>query len=142
MGRRYFPCSRNGNSDKVEKEISLLSTELLECQLSEDSMQVGVTIAGYIAKKLSKRSKCQVCPSKGIAIDDDIAHDEYLKLLSRGGLIVPSPSLSHFVGHVFSILDFISSIVLKYASSFPAKQLGELILLKLFDTVNFTCQGH
>ena len=39
---------------EVEKEISLLSTELLECQLSEDSMQVGVTIAGYIAKEPSK----------------------------------------------------------------------------------------
>ena len=84
-------------------------------------MQVGVTIAGYIAKKLSKRSKCKVCPSKMIAIDDDVAHDEYLKLLSRGGLIVPSPSLSHFVCHVFSILDFISPIVRKYGSSFPTK---------------------
>ena len=77
-----------------------------------------------------------------IALDDDVAHDEYLKLLSRGGLIVPSPFLSHFLCHVFSILDFISPIVRKYGSSFPTKQLCELILLKLFATVNFTCQDH
>ena len=47
---------------EIEKEISAISTELLECQLSEDSMQVAVFVAGYIAKKLCKRSKCDICP--------------------------------------------------------------------------------
>ncbi|XP_065651134.1 uncharacterized protein LOC136079329 [Hydra vulgaris] len=45
-------------------DIALLSSEILECQLSEDSMKVAVTIAGYIAKKLKKRFKCQSCAKR------------------------------------------------------------------------------
>ena len=126
---------------EIEKEVSSISTELLECQLSEDSMQVAVTVAGYVAKKLSKRSKCDICPNMMIAKDEDIMHNEYLKILSRGGLTCPNPFLSEFVCHAFSILDFISPIVLKY-SSIPTRNLSERILSKLFDTANFTCQDH
>ena len=71
-------------------------------------------------------------------------HNEYLNILSRGGLTCPNPFLSEFVCHAFSILDFISPIVLKH-SSIPTRSLSERILSKMFDTLdttNFTCQDH
>ena len=40
---------------KVKGEISNLSTELLEIEISDDTIEVALMIAGYIAKKLSKR---------------------------------------------------------------------------------------
>ena len=64
-----------------------LSTELYESELSDDSKQVAVTVARYIAKSLTKRSKCSQCKENLVARENDIIHDQYLKLLSRGGLI-------------------------------------------------------
>ena len=52
--------------DRIEEKLSKISTELLEVELMDDSKEVAVTISGYIAKKLSKRSKCRACPSKMI----------------------------------------------------------------------------
>ena len=40
---------------KVKGEISNLSTELLEIEISDYTVEVVLMIAGYIAKKLSKR---------------------------------------------------------------------------------------
>ena len=51
------------------QDITLLSTEILECQLSEDSVEVAVTIAGYVAKKLKKRFGCQICDQKMVSTD-------------------------------------------------------------------------
>ena len=101
----------------VNKEIENISNELHENQLSDDSMEVAVTIAGYIATKLSSKSKCPECSKRMIASNGDIAHSEYLKTLSRGGLTSPTPMLSDFVCHSFSILDTISPIILKHSSS-------------------------
>ena len=93
--------------------MELLSTEIYESELNEDSKQVAVSVAGYFARSLSKRSKCKQCKEKLIAKQIDIDHDNYLRLLSRSGLITPSPSLRDFVLQIFSILDFTSVMLHK-----------------------------
>ena len=51
---------------EVKKEISLLSTELLECQISEDSMQVGVIIAGSSQRNYPNGLNAKFAPVKGL----------------------------------------------------------------------------
>ena len=59
----------------VDKEISNIQTELLEGKLNGDSKEVAVTIGGYVAKKLAKRSKCDVFPSKLISSEKHIDNE-------------------------------------------------------------------
>ena len=49
--------SRIGNSnvyDEILEGLCPINDEILECTLDNDSEEVAVTIAGYIAKKLAK----------------------------------------------------------------------------------------
>ena len=57
---------------KIEKEVSPIMTKIFETELSEDSKQVAVYIAGYVAKKIKKHLKCQVCNKKIISNDNDV----------------------------------------------------------------------
>ena len=66
--------------------------EISESVLDDDSSEVATTLSGYIAKKLLKRSKCKDCEKKLIIHDQDLQNDQYLILLSRGGLTVPQNS--------------------------------------------------
>ena len=69
----------------------------MESILEENSAAVATTIAGYVAKKLIKQSKCKRCKILLRARGVDIANDEYLNILPRGGLLLPSKSLADFV---------------------------------------------
>lgn len=46
--------------------------------------------------KLSERTNCTDCKFKLITNENFIEHDEYLKLLSRGGLTLPCPFFTWF----------------------------------------------
>ena len=118
---------------KIQEEVSRVSSDLLRSQLSDESREVALTIAGYIAKKLYKRSKCPHCHRRLIANTDDVSHSDYLKILSRGGLTCPSTGLSEFVSQVFSALDSISSILKKYSTDISIRKAAEIVLDKLFD---------
>ena len=124
-----YQTFENSIFENIMQDITLLSTEMLECQLSEDSMEVAVTIAGYVAKKLKKRFGCQICDQKMVSIDQDVLNNEYLKILSRGGLICPSQPLSDFICYLISILDIILPILIKHCSySFSIKSLQNRFL--------------
>ena len=88
---------------KIKDEISNLLTELLEIKISDDIKEVALMIAGYIAKKLSKRKACAVCKVKTITDETSIKYDKHLRTLSCGKLICPlspipppSPSIKSF----------------------------------------------
>ena len=88
--------------------LALLSgheIEIAESTLDSSSEEVSTTVAGYIAKKLAKRSNCDSCKSLLIASSMDLAENHYLNLLSRGGLIVPSAKLAEYTSHCFAIMD-------------------------------------
>ena len=95
-------------SDKPSLDFSALlallsehEIEIAESTLDSSSEEVSTTIAGYIAKKLAKRSNCDSCKSLLIASSMDLAENHYLNLLSRGGLIVPSAKLAEYTSHCF-----------------------------------------
>ena len=124
----------------INEEICTL--ELAECQLSEDTTEVGVTIAGYVAKILENRSKCAQCEKRLKAGNEDPTHCDYLNTLSRGGLITPSTGLADFVCHVFSVLDSISPILMKHSRDVSHRKAAENVLGNMFDRVSFMCDAH
>ena len=95
---------------KVKGKISNLSAELLETEINDDTREVALMIASYIAKKLSKIKICAACKAKMIADETSIKYDEYLRTLSCGGLIYPSPPLRDFGSQSIGTLDYISQI--------------------------------
>ena len=128
---------------KVKGEISNLSTELLEIEISDDTREVALMIAGYIAKKLSKRKICTACKAKMIADETSIKYDKYLRTLSRGGLICPSPPLRDFVFQSFGTLDYISQIIHNITQNVSVRSVAEEVLSDLqTNCINFTCIQH
>ena len=79
--------------------------------LDSISEEVSTTIAGYIAKKLAKRSNCDSCKSLLIARSMDLAEKHYLNLHSRDGLIIPSAKLAEYTSHCFAVMDYSNNIV-------------------------------
>ena len=103
-------------SDKPSLDFSALLALLCEHEIEiVNRLLIRVanqpTIAGYIAKELTKRSNCDSCKSLLIASSMDLAENHYLKLLSCGGLIVPSAKLAEYTSHCFAIMDYSYNIV-------------------------------
>ena len=88
----------------------------MECSLSEDSTEVSHYIARYFARKFLVRSKCEDCAPLMVNHTDPNSND-YLNLVSRGGLIDPSQELAHFVALILSttVRKFSTHALEKYA---------------------------
>ena len=81
--------------------------------LSDDTREVGIYISGYIAKKIKDRFEdCCIEYAVGEIKGDD-TDSAYLKIISRGGLTVPSYSLSNYVCEAFALLDYFNEIISK-----------------------------
>jgi hypothetical protein len=116
------------------------SDEIMDTSLDHNSEEVAITIAGYVAKKLSKRSKCENCKSYLKAGDHDLENNSYLSLLSRGGLFVPSKQLAEFVCSVFAILDFIENEI--STLSIPVVKSSTYLVYKYAPKIKFVCENH
>ena len=114
--------------------------EIAECVLNDDSLEVATTIAGHIAKKLLKRSKCADCQSLLKSSNEDLENDKYLHLLSRGGLFVPPKNLAEFVCSCFAILDFVENDILQIDNSVTNSAV--LVLKHYGPHCGFCCHNH
>ena len=92
--------------------IPLMICLIMEAILDDDAREVATTISGYVAKKLIKRSSCNLCKQTLASQEVDLENDSYLKLLSRGGLFVPARQLADFVCASFAILDFLEKEII------------------------------
>ena len=82
-------------------EANVIGLKLEGLTLDKDSHEVSVYISGYIAKKLTPRvADCCACMVFG---END--NQEYLKILTRGGLTTSSNALSDYVSSCFALLD-------------------------------------
>lgn len=113
-------------------------TEILEVFLSDDSTEVAHCIAGYVAKKILYKSKCEECVSLMLNKDPDVDAANYLNLLSRGGLIHPSDGLSFFISTLFAQIDFINKLI----SSTSVKKYCQFALEKYAPQSVFSCNIH
>ena len=112
----------------------------MESVLDIHSAEVATTISGYIAKKLTKLSKCKECKASLMVHDNDLGDDSYLSLLLRGGLFVPSKILAEFVCSSFAILDYIEKDIL--STTIPVRKSATYVLRKYGPNCEFTCEGH
>ena len=102
---------------------------------------MATTIAGYIGKKLAKRSKCEDCKSNLVSSNAQNFENPYFHDLSRGGLTIPSPWLADFVVHSFAILDAVDDTIMKFPA-ISTRKAAEFILRKYCQSVRFTCEHH
>ena len=89
-------------------DLSCCSDEMVT--LSEDSREVGIYIAGYVAKKLKERfGDC----CNGLLTGDSGAENpdfSYVQILSRAGLTIPSTNLVNYVYTALTILEFVDDL--------------------------------
>ena len=89
-------------------DLSCCSDEMVT--LSEDSRELGIYIASYVAKKLKERfGEC----CKGLLNSDSGAENpdfSYVQILSRAGLTIPSTNLVNYVYTALAILEFVDDL--------------------------------
>ena len=109
--------------------------------LSDNTREVGIYISGYIAKKIKNRFE-DCCSEYAIGeIKEDDADSAYLEIISRGGLTVPSYSLSNYVCETFALLDYFNEIINK--SDIPARTACKYTLINMFDSnQSISCLNH
>ena len=129
--------------DKVTLLNGLMNcgTDIMDLSLSHESEEVAYTIAGYVAKKLSKRSKCETCKTVLGESNIDDQRNKYMLLLSRGGLTVPSSVTADFVCQSFAILDFADAYIEKQFE-ISTRAAAEFILHSFAPNLVFTCTEH
>ena len=132
-------ADRDQAFNDFKSEIDGCADEIQCVWLCDDSAEVASTISGYVAKRLSERSKCTECKNL-LLRNRDAQSNSYLDTLSRGGLIVPSTSLSDFTCNAFAVLEYADRIITKY-QSLSARRGGEYVVSK-FGHHNFVCSEH
>ena len=130
-------------SRQYNSELDLMKDEIDVCTLNADSMEVAAVIAGFATRNIiTKGNKCATCKILSTAAEDEVSDTEnsYLNELSRGGLIVPSVDLRHYVAKSFAILDLCQYQIRK--SSLPEKKAAEISLLRNDCPLTFLCREH
>ena len=135
----------NNKSELLTKliiEINNMSCDVDQVALSASSREVAIYIAEYVAKKLKKRLDCsKACHKKLIGNLLDQSDTSYIRaLLTRGGLTIPSLSLSNYVCNAFAIIDFFKIIIKQ--SGLSVRLAAETVLDKLIIGINFTRAVH
>ena len=93
-------------------------------------------------KKLIKCSKCAECDSLIAANkNEEISHNNYLTLLSRGGFTIPSQKLADFTSTCLAVLDYADSAIEK-EDEIPARLTAEYVLRRCCPNVEFACNAH
>ena len=126
-------------------ETLLHNVDLSRCSdemgtLSEDSTEVRIYIAGYVAKKLKERfGNC----CNGLLTGDSGAENpdfSYVQILSRG-LIISSTNLVNYVCTAFATLEFVDDLITK--SGLPVRKAAEHVLIHCFQSFETSaCTTH
>ena len=105
--------------------------------------EVAAQVAGYIAKKINDKNTYSSCCKHhliGNKSDDNDDH-KYIKILSRGGLTIPSPNLTEYVCNAFAILDICEQTIIN--SELPERDAAQQTLVRLLATApDFSCEKH
>ena len=123
----------------LKEELDQMSSEIYEATLTQDSEEVSVVVAGYVAQKLKDKTVCNVCINK--LCGDDLENYSYFAHLSRGGLTVPSRTLAQFVSSGFAVLDVTNKLLQRY-ETISIREAAHYVLKTFCSNVNFTCESH
>ena len=128
---------------KLKTHIDSLGISLDTLMLSPDSREVVVHITVYTAKKYLKKIKSSSCCKMLItgSIDTENPDHQYLIILNRGGLIIPSPNLVNYVCDAFAVLSATENILINQ-SKLTSRNAAKEALSYLTRCCNFTCENH
>ena len=130
----------NGENELIE-DLKNHTTEIQEAVLDDDSLEVATIVAGYISRSLETRSKCKPCKPNFKGDKDSLDKDQYLNLVSRGRLTVPSAELNEFVHSSFAILDYVHKFIRERGIE-DVRAVATKILEKFAPCTTFTCTRH
>ena len=91
-------------------DLSRCSDEMVT--LFEDSREVGIYIARYVAKERLKERFGDCC--NGLLTGDsgsENSHFSYFQILSRGGLTILSTNLVNYVCTAFAVLELVDNLI-------------------------------
>ena len=111
--------------------------------LSPGSREVAVHIASYTAKRCLKKIKSISCCKTHItgSIEIENPNHEYLIILNRGGLTIPSPNLVNYVCDAFGILSATENILINQ-SKLTLRNAAKETVSYMMGCCNFTCENH
>ena len=128
------------NMEEITRNLKNMENEIQESALSQESEEVSVYITGYIIKKLLKRFGCNDC--KYLLLSEENAiEDKYIKLLNRGGLLIPSSNVCLYSSKCFAILEVIFDVLLKYAPN-DIRNCAAYFLDKYLPSIVICCSTH
>ena len=99
-----------------------------------------MNISSHVAKKLIKRSSCNLCKQTLASPEGDLENDSYLKLLSHGCMFAPSRHLAGFICGCFAILDFHEKEIILL--EMLVAKVAFYTLKKCFPSPYFSCNMH
>ena len=119
---------------EINDEISTIDEG--EYSLNESSREVSNMISGYVARKMEPLvGNC--CSGKLVG---ECEHNGYIKLLTRGGLLIPSQELSDAVAKSFALLDEFSKDIRK--CTLKSREAAEHVLRKCLPITDICCKQH
>lgn len=128
-----IPAMTNDNDNGV-----LLSSVDHDYDIAQSSHYVISYIAGYIARKISRFSKCFDC-TKAMHTRTVKAQDKYITYMDKGALIYPSESLFHLISSLEEIvLMVVGTKTVKIDTMFEI--LDEVLKRKI--TIFVGCEDH
>ena len=124
-------------SQKIDElEEKTQNVDAKDFILSNDSHEVAVFLARYIAHKISKKFDCTPCNELLQERSTDSIHFNHP---SRGSLTIPSLALSDLVSKGFGLVDYFDDLIYSQCNK-SVRLVSSVILHKL--TVNFACNSH
>ena len=120
-------------------DLSRCSDEMVT--FSEESREVAIYIAGYVAKKLKEGfGHCCNGLLTGVSGAENPDFSD-VPILSRGGRTIPSTNLVNYVCTAFAILEFVDDLITK--SGLPVLKAAERVLIHCFQSFEtFACTTH
>ena len=115
------------NMEAIKQHVTNMENEIQESVLPTES-EVAVYISGYITKKLINRFNCEDCRILLVSDKSTIA-DRYIKMLNRGGLLIPS----------FGVCSY--SILIKHVPN-NIRNSAEHVLSEYSLLTEFCCPVH
>ena len=127
---------------KLKTNIDSLGISLNTLMLSPDSREVAVHITRYTGKKyLKKKIKSSSCCKMHIMGSIGNPDHEYLIILNRGGLPIPSPNVAIYACDAFAVLSAIENALINQ-SKLTSRNAAKEARSYMMGCCNFTCENH
>ena len=128
------------NMEDIIQHLQGIENEIQESTLSQENEEISVYVTGYIIKKLLKLFGCNDCKHLLLS-KENVIEDKYIKLLNRGGLLIPNSNVCFYRSKCFAILDVIFDVLLKYNQN-DIRNCAEYFLDKYLPPIDICCSTH